>query len=434
MFLFRRSVSAAGEFFLKIVRGSECVDCGNCRRVCPTPDKCTGCGLCVEQCPVGALRVEYDDEEKALLHEVVGWHEVPGEYKANAYEPGVQEAELMKEVLDAYREMDCELAQVFDGYVREENIALEEGQRDSLLKALKAEAHGYSAIDSMVKDPGLEEITVAKGRVRVYGRGRGWLDANVEFTNPEKVVALINRMARPLGRRVTLKQPRVNALLPDGSRLHAAIPPVVEEPCLTIRKFLETPLTPEDLVRGEVIDEEGMFILKEAVKQECNIMIAGSTGSGKTTTLNALCTLIPKDQRIIIVEETPEISVPHEHCVRLVVNTDLGITMHSLVGDTLRMRPDKLVVGEVRDEKEVKALMDTMLAGQGKGSLCTFHALSAREAIARLRALGAREADLNALHCIAVQKRLADKGKEVRAITEIAGFIDGELKVVWRKK
>jgi Flp pilus assembly CpaF family ATPase len=414
---------------------AKCTKCGDCRKACDkgVTAKCDLCLECITACPISALALEHTDEEERLLDEVLGWRKAKGEYETGLYEPSADEARLMREVLEAFRETDEALEETLDEYISEERLAIGESQRGELLRLLTAEALGYSALDPLVKDGALEEITVANGRVRVYRRGAGWQDADVEFTTETKVVDLINRMARPLGRRVTLRHPRVNAMLNDGSRLHAAIPPVVKSPCLTIRKFTEKPFTPDELVRHGLIAAQGMQVLEKAVREDSNIMIAGSTGSGKTTTLNALCTLIPLDQRIIIVEETPEISVPHEHCVRLVVNEELGVTMDSLVADTLRMRPDKLIVGEVRDEKEVKALMNTMLAGQGKGSLCTFHALTAREAIARLRALGAREADLNALHYIAIQRRVNENGKEVRVITEISGVRDGELRnFYWR--
>ena len=162
---------------------------------------------------------------------------------------------------------------------------------------------------------------------------------------------------------------------------------------------------------------------------ECylNVLVAGNTGSGKTSTLNSLFSFIPADERIILVEETPEISLPHRHLVRLSVCDELGVRMDELVSDTLRMRPDRVIVGEVRTPQESRAFVNTMLAGQGKGSYATFHAQTGREALTRLQSFGISAADLFALDLIVVQRRWAQKGKLLRRVTEIAVQDSGRL-------
>ena len=172
---------------------------------------------------------------------------------------------------------------------------------------------------------------------------------------------------------------------------------------MTIRKFKQSPFSPKDLVETGTISDEALAFLWMAMQCDFNVLVAGSTGSGKTTTLNCLSAFIPMRERIIIVEETPEINIPHRHSVRLTVNSDIGVGMDELVSDTLRMRPDRVIGGEVRTAPEAKALMNTMLAGQGKGSIATFHALNSQEAVNRLRNLGINELDLGAINLVVVQ-------------------------------
>jgi len=189
-------------------------------------------------------------------------------------------------------------------------------------------------------------------------------------------------------------------------------------------------------VRVGTVNAETMAFLSAAMQCNLNIVIAGGTGSGKTTTLNVLSQFIPLNERIIVVEETPEIRIKHEHCVHLLVNQDLGVGMKELVTDTLRMRPDRVVVGEVRTEKEVKAFVNTMLAGQGKGSITTFHANSAQECLQRMESLGIPSQNLSSIDLIIVQKRWntynnkTKNSKEVRRITEVAEVVDGKIKLV----
>ena len=165
------------------------------------------------------------------------------------------------------------------------------------------------------------------------------------------------------------------------------------------------------------------------MQADANILIAGNTGSGKTTLLNALFGFVPKNERIIVVEETPEINLPHKHSVKLNTVENLEIGMHELITNTLRMRPDRIIVGEIRTREEVKAFVDTMLAGQGKASYASFHALNAKESITRLKNCGISEMDILAIDLIIVQKRWSKIGKEnvlERKIVEIAEPLLGE--------
>ena len=420
----------------------KCDGCGLCATACPYnaiyidgyARKCDLCGgkpRCVERCPKG-LRLEQTEEEVAETKRILGWDRQPGNYSCDLYLPSYQEARVLEAVTQVFRELakeeEIELEEVFEHYCEEMKLVLEDDQREGLMELMKYETHGFSVLEPMLKDDSLEEITVngLHEPIRVYKREKGWLEADVAFLNRKKVIDVINKISRPLGRRITLQKPRINACLPNGSRLHAAIPPVTNEPCLTIRKFKKNPLTARALIDYGTIGVEPMAFLWMAMQCDLNIVVAGSTGSGKTTTLNCLSAFIPLQERIIIVEETPEISIPHKHNVRLTVNPELGLTMNELVDDTLRMRPDRVIVGEVRTSEEAKALLNTMLAGQGKGSMATFHALNSREAVNRLRNLGIGEQDLSALDLIVVQKRW-DKydprtktTRELRRVMEIS--------------
>jgi len=200
-------------------------------------------------------------------------------------------------------------------------------------------------------------------------------------------------------------------------------------PNATIRKFRAKPFTPQDLVRQGTVSAEALAFLWMLMETDFSLLIGGNTGSGKTSTLNALFEFVPKDERIIVVEETPEINLPHRHLVKLNVVDNLGIGMKELIVDTLRMRPDRIVVGEIRNPEEVSAFVDTLLAGQGKGSYATFHAQSGSEALTRLKKLGVLEMDLASIDLILVQKRwnsidLASNARtEVRRVIELSEVV-----------
>lgn len=325
------------------------------------------------------------------------------------------------------------IREILEFYIEDNNLSLDKMQREYLVETCLLHVWSYGPLDFLLEDESLEEIAIiGKNKpVYVYKRKRGWLSTNLVFTNDSTLVNLINKMARSIGRRITLQNPRLNAILPDGSRLHASIPPVSQLE-LTIRKFRKEPFSPIDLIRFNTISPEALAFLWLLMKVDLSIVIAGNTASGKTTTLNSLFSFVPMKERILITEETPEISIPHEHIVNLVSSDEIGVGMKELIGDSLRMRPDRVIVGEVRTKNEAQAFVETVLSGQARGSYATFHAQSTEEAISRLRNFDIMPVDLKSIDLIVVQRRMMKYeggkggGQEMRRILELS-----ELKKDW---
>lgn len=346
---------------------------------------------------------------------------------------GAEEAELLKHALHKYRTVysreKIEPREAFEFYVRENSLTLDGEQKEYLASLLSRIVLPEGIISELLEHENIEEIAViglGKAKpVHVYDYGFGWIPTNLYFSKAEEVKAFVNSAGEKIGRRVTIRTPSLNAFLEDGSRLNAVMEPAsVSGPLVTIRKFRKKPFTPTELFLNNTASLEQLAFLWMAMQADCSVLVCGNTGSGKTTLLNSLFTFVPKTERIIVVEETPEIIVPHRHWLRMSTSDAMGISMHELVVNTLRMRPDRVIVGEVRKEEEVKAFMDTLLAGQGKGHYATFHAQSSREAISRLKNLGAMEQDMNAIDLILVQKRWSrfngGKWGEERKLAEIA--------------
>ncbi|PIN84036.1 hypothetical protein COV61_01360, partial [Candidatus Micrarchaeota archaeon CG11_big_fil_rev_8_21_14_0_20_47_5] len=253
--------------------------------------------------------------------------------------------------------------------------------------------------------------------VWIFLRNEGWKKTDLVFTSEEALVDVINAMARSMGRRITYQKPKINAVLPDGSRLHASIPPLSDGE-ITIRKFKQTPFTPCELAQNRTLTFASLAFLWAVMQFDFRVLVCGNTASGKTTTLNALFSFVPANERIVIFEETPEICIPHEHALRLVSNEELGIDMNSLVWDSLRMRPDRVIVGEVRTKEEIGGLIETMLAGQARGSYATMHAQSASEALQRMLRLGISEMDCRSIDLIITQRRISTYDSRKRKMGE----------------
>ena len=309
----------------------------------------------------------------------------------------------------------------------EQGIEIDGDQKDYLCRAAYLETYGLGFLGELLSDDNLEEIAVIGigSPVYVFVRKSGWKRTNVSIDSQDYFVSLVNRLGRGLGRRLTAQQPRLNAVLDDGSRVHASMPPVSS--CeLTIRKFSKEPMSPFDLFSFGTYDARALSLLSLALQADLSVLFAGNTASGKTTSLNALLTFVPAEERILLIEETPEISIPHPHQLRLVPFDEGNIGMMELVRDSLRMRPDRVVVGEVRQPAEARAFVESALSGQAKGCYATFHAQSARDAVLRLRMMGCLEADLEGIQLFIVQRRVStyDSHKrkigEARRLTEIA--------------
>ncbi len=320
-------------------------------------------------------------------------------------------------------------------------IYLERGQADYLCKITAMHVYGFAFLDMLTRDAAIEEISVigAGKPAYVYLRGEGWKSVNACFDDEKTMADVINKMARGLGRHITIQNPRLDAVLPDGSRLHASLSPVSRGE-ITIRKFRERPFSPRELAENGTVAAEALAFLSLLMQCDCSLLIAGNTASGKTSTMNSLFSFAPGNERVLITEETPEINIPHMHQLRLVANRDMGITLRDLVYDSLRMRPDRMIVGEVRNREEAGALFDVLLAGQARGSYATMHAQSVGEALSRLRAFGIADMDLRSAGCIVVQRRMllydprkraAREGRRVVEIAEI-GERDGKPRTLYK--
>ncbi len=304
-------------------------------------------------------------------------------------------------------------------YCLDNLILLNKEQREKILYWLEIESLNESILTPLLNDPDFEEIVIngSNKPLMVYHKTFGWLITNAQFNSENKIKNIINKMAAPLGRQLTYHTPILNAVLKNGSRLNASANPIAFSGInCTIRKFKENPLTPIDIVDSKTISKESMGFLWAAMQTNCSILVCGNTGSGKTTTLNSLFCFLPKEERIIIVEETPELVLPQTHKIKLNTCDQLEISLEKLIENTFRMRPDRVIVGEIRTKQEANAFINTMLAGQARGSYATFHAENALEAIQRLKTFGIEENSLGCLDLIIVQKRLnkIDQNKKIR--------------------
>ncbi|MEM0360299.1 MAG: CpaF family protein [Candidatus Diapherotrites archaeon] len=321
-------------------------------------------------------------------------------------------------------------------------IQIPKGKMNFYTEAVIREMVGYGLIDPLVRDDRLEEIMVTgeKKPVFVFHRDYEMMKTNIEFYTEDEVVDLINRVGREIGRRVDFASPLLDARLPDGSRVNATIKPIsVSGPTLTIRKFREDPFSIIDLINFGTMNSEVAAFLWLAVEgietRPANILIAGGTGSGKTTLLNVLASFIPTTERVISIEDTAELNLPLEHWIRFEarppgLENKGEVTLDILTKNSLRMRPDRIIVGEIRHD-EAFTLFTAMNTGHD-GSLGTVHANTAQETLVRVTSppMSVPEAMLSGLNFIIVENRLHDRKKgTIRRITEISevgGVLEGK--------
>src|SRR3989338_4538533 len=383
-----------------------------------------------------AITKKYEQKNSIDL----GWDILDeGQYKLEIPKISDEEKELILKIEERFREKTGseEIKSLEDIEETIRNLIIEQAsyegtyldgeQTEYLSKIASMHIYGFCFVDELLEDKNIEEISIigVHKPAYIYARENGWLSVNACFTNEHAITDVVNKMAHGIGRRITLQNPRLDAILPNGDRLHASLPPISNGE-ITIRRFRETPYSPAELCENNTVDEKTMAYLSILMQSDSSVIIAGNTASGKTTTLNALFSFVPLSDRVIITEETPEINIPHKHSLRLVANKDMGISLQTLVYDSFRMRPDRIIVGEIRNREEANALFDVLLAGQARGSYATMHAQSTNEALQRLKTFGINQIDLNSISCIVIQKRMikydkkAKRNFEIRKIVEVS--------------
>ena len=334
--------------------------------------------------------------------------------------------EARRSEFDSDKDVSNLLRQLLLEYSEAEGIMLDHDQLEYLSEMARLHIYGFGFLDVILQDPEIEEVSVIglNKPVYVYVRREGWKKVNVMFTDEHTLMDVINKMAKHLGRRITLQKPKLNTILQDGSRLHATLPPLSEGE-ITLRKFSEKPFSPSDLISLKTMSAKALAALSFIMQADMSLVVSGNTASGKTTTLNMLFAFIPKNERVVLAEESPEIRIPHSQQVRLVANEEMGVSLKDLVYDSLRMRPDRFVVGEVRNKAETEALFDSLLGGQARGCYATFHAQSAPETFRRFSFFGVSELDFNSVNAVLVQRRMLrydpkkKKNTEMRRMTEL---------------
>lgn len=326
---------------------------------------------------------------------------------------------------------------LFDQILAEENIVLSRPERVRLFEQIAAEILGFGPLQALLEDDKITEIMV-NGAKNIYVERDGKLHrVPITFESDDHVMRIIDRIVSPMGRRIDESSPYVDARLPDGSRVNAVIPPIsLVGPTITIRKFFKNPLTIEQLIEFGTITPEAMQFLKACVEARLNIVISGGTGSGKTTLLNVLSQYIPNDERIITIENAAELQLRQEHVVTLEsrppnIEGRGEVTIRQLVINALRMRPDRIIVGEIRDEAALD-MLQAMNTGHD-GSMTTAHSNSPRDTLARIETMALmagmdlpvraiREQVSSAIDLVVHQERFRDGTRKIVNITEVSGM------------
>ncbi len=316
-------------------------------------------------------------------------------------------------------------------------LALPTTLRDQLFHDILDDILGFGPLQPLLDDPEITEVMV-NGPNKIYIERRGVLTkTNITLENDDQVLRLIEKIILPLGRRIDADSPMVDARLPDGSRVNAVIPPVaIDGPTITIRKFDKGKLTIQQLIQFGSLTQGMSEFIKACVIARLNIVISGGTGSGKTTLLNVLSGFIPDNERIVTIEDAAELKLLQDHVVRMEAkpaNTEgrNAISIRDMVRNALRMRPDRIIVGEVRGG-EALDMLQAMNTGHD-GSLTTLHANTARDAISRLETMCMmagmdlpvkviRQQIASAIDLIIQQSRMRDGARKVTSITEVSGM------------
>jgi pilus assembly protein CpaF len=341
-------------------------------------------------------------------------------------------------------EVRRQIEEIFSKAVDEEGLALTRAERVRMLEQITDEIVGLGPLEPLLRDESITEVMVNGPRQVFIERGGRIELTNVTFQNDDHVMRIIDRIIAPIGRRVDESSPMVDARLVDGSRVNAVIPPIsLIGPAITIRKFAASPLTVDDLVRFGTATPEMFDFLKACVEARLNIFVAGGTGSGKTTMLNILSSFIPADERIVTIEDAAELQLRQEHVVTLEsrpanIEGKGAIPIRELVRNSLRMRPDRIIVGECRSG-EALDMLQAMNTGHD-GSMSTGHANTPRDMLSRLETMvlmggvelplkAIREQIASAVDLIVHQNRLKDGSRKIVNITEVQGM-EGDVIVM----
>lgn len=326
---------------------------------------------------------------------------------------------------------------LFEQILAEENIVLSRPERARLFEQIAAEILGFGPLQPLLEDDTITEIMV-NGPKNVYIERKGKLHrVPITFESNDHVMRVIDRIVAPLGRRIDESSPYVDARLPDGSRVNAVIPPIsLVGPTLTIRKFSKNPITVEQLIQFGSVSSEVVQFLKACVEARLNVLISGGTGSGKTTLLNVMSSFIPDDERIITIENAAELQLRQEHVVTLEsrppnIEGRGEITIRDLVINSLRMRPERIIVGECRGG-ETLDMLQAMNTGHD-GSMTTAHANTPRDALSRIETMclmagmdlpirAIREQVASAVDLIVQQERMRDGTRKVTYVSDVSGM------------
>ena len=330
-----------------------------------------------------------------------------------------------------------QISQLIRDMLKRESTPLAQTEREQIVREIINEVFGLGPLEPLLADPTISDILVNTSKV-VYIERRGVLErTDIKFNDDQHLMRIIERIVSRVGRRVDESSPMVDARLQDGSRVNAIIPPLaLDGPMLSIRRFGRDPLKADDLLTNKSLTPPMLELLKAVVQGKLNVLISGGTGAGKTTLLNVVSAFIPESERIVTIEDAAELQLKQQHVVRLEtrppnIEGKGAVKQRQLVINSLRMRPDRIIVGEVRGE-EALDMLQAMNTGH-EGSLTTIHANSPRDALSRLETMVAmanlnlpdkaiRQQIASAINVVVQVSRMPDGARKITSVSEITGM------------